>query len=358
METTSVRRPESDKLTTVFCFFCVIAPMQFARADERPHVSKSIVESLRAAQADIVATNYGSAINRLKRIENNADLSALDHKMIYDFESFSYLKMREYKGAKQAYEAELETGICSKEETDKINRLLVVLNTDNPGAHFTQATQESSVSPKTTTASNQESTTATSTTETGPSTAGGELPASVQQVFANANAYTQRALEGAQQQRETLGTSQLSNSVSSFGPASQAYAGNSGSDAQQVPAAAPQGISPQKQAGEPVNSQTGERCISVRSLGWERSAASCDLPQYVAGRSSEGCYDLIARYEVSNSCAVKIDVSYKFPVSKYHLGSTITLQPGATRKIPQWPDGSKMGGQSDGRLEYNSSFSN
>ncbi|HEY3785893.1 MAG TPA: tetratricopeptide repeat protein [Steroidobacteraceae bacterium] len=102
----------------------LIATRPAAAADEKKKdtVSKELAKPLKAAQDEIQAKKYSDALAKLKDAESNPKKTPFDEHVINQLAGFAYAKTSNYPEAAKAFEAQINDGFLSPEESEKLTK--------------------------------------------------------------------------------------------------------------------------------------------------------------------------------------------------------------------------------------------
>ena len=99
-----------------------------AFAAPKPTISRKIAPELIAAQKALQGGNWSAGLQNLQKAEAKSGLTAFDHKTIDDLKAYAYVKLGNMKGAENAWEAALQTGACSPQDTLRFTRAVFQLS--------------------------------------------------------------------------------------------------------------------------------------------------------------------------------------------------------------------------------------
>lgn len=102
-------------------------------AEKKQEISRSIAKEMAEAQKDIQKSSWADALKNLDAAEAKGAgaLTPFDKKTIAEFRAFAYVKTQNYKGAQQAYEAQIASGALTAEESAKVTKVLFQLAAQN-----------------------------------------------------------------------------------------------------------------------------------------------------------------------------------------------------------------------------------
>jgi tetratricopeptide (TPR) repeat protein len=113
---------------------CLVAALPAAFSADKPkgqELSRVIAKEMTAAQKAMQASQWSEALKNLEAAETKSPLTTFDKKTIYDFKGFVNVKLNNLKGAEAAYEAAMQTGGYTPEESAKTYRMLFRLAAGN-----------------------------------------------------------------------------------------------------------------------------------------------------------------------------------------------------------------------------------
>ena len=99
-----------------------------AFAAQKPTISRKIAPELIAAQKALQGGKWSEGLQNLQKAEAKSGLTAFDHKTIDDLKAYAYVKLGNMKGAESAWEAALQTGACSPQDTLRFTRAVFQLS--------------------------------------------------------------------------------------------------------------------------------------------------------------------------------------------------------------------------------------
>ena len=99
-----------------------------ALAASKPTISRKIAPELIAAQKALQGGKWDEGLKNLQKAEAKSGLTAFDHKTIDDLKAYAYVKLGNMKGAEGAWEAALQTGACSPQDTLRFTRAVFQLS--------------------------------------------------------------------------------------------------------------------------------------------------------------------------------------------------------------------------------------
>jgi DnaJ-domain-containing protein 1 len=127
-------RKGSMRAYVLLACLCLVAASPAAFSADKPkgqELSRVIAKEMTAAQKAMQASQWSEALKNLEAAEAKSPLTTFDKKTIYDFKGFVNVKLNNLKGAEAAYEAALQTGGYTAEESAKTYRMLFRLAAGN-----------------------------------------------------------------------------------------------------------------------------------------------------------------------------------------------------------------------------------
>ena len=97
-------------------------------APQKQTISRSIAKEMIAAQKALQTGKWADGLKNLQEAEGKSGLTAFDRKTIDDLKAFAYVKLGNMKGAEQSWEAALQTGAASPEDTQRFTRAVFQLS--------------------------------------------------------------------------------------------------------------------------------------------------------------------------------------------------------------------------------------
>ncbi len=99
-----------------------------AGAAQKPTITRNIARELIAAQKALQGGKWNVGLENLKKAEAKSGLTPFDHKTIDDLKAYAYVKLGNMQGAEGAWEAALQTGACTPQDTLRFTRAVFQLS--------------------------------------------------------------------------------------------------------------------------------------------------------------------------------------------------------------------------------------